>query len=234
MSQHRGSSFLALGTISAAIALTAGCGSSSPKASAEGKKSAQDVLADSKSALFNAKAVHVKGSDTQAGETEQLDIQFQGQDSDGSITIAGSTVKIIKTGGNVYLNAPAAFWTKAAGTKASVLANKWIKATDSETGSLGDLSLQGIAAGINAEDSPLKPEVTKGDSDGTKALILSQQDGSMLYVKDDSSPLPLKITQAGKSTGTITFSDYGKTKTISVPAGAVTAQQAATSAQTPT
>jgi len=108
----------------AAVAL-AGCGSSSssparpspssagassaPVASAnlngEQAKPAQQVLADAKSALFNAPSVHVKGTQTQAGKSQKLDVQFQGEDAAGTITIAGIPLNIVKTAGKVYVKA---------------------------------------------------------------------------------------------------------------------------------
>ena len=105
----------------------AACGSSSGH-SAEEKKPASQVLADAKSALFNAKAVHVAGTTTSQGQSATIDFQFQGEDSQGSITASGVKEMIIKTGTSIYVNAPAAFWTKAAGAQAASLANKWIVA----------------------------------------------------------------------------------------------------------
>lgn len=207
----------------AAVALlaAAGCGSSS--SSGESGKPAKTVLADTKSALFNARSVHVVGTITDSGTNEKIDFHFQGQQSEGSVDDDGTTAQIINTGGQLYVKGPAAYWTKIVGAQGAALAGKWIKAP---AGQDGDLTLQNIAAGLNSEDSPLQTKTDRATIDGQKAIVLSQQDGSKLYVADATPPLPLKIIQNGDSKGTIVFTEYGKTQTITAPAGAVTAQQA--------
>ena len=82
------------------------------------------------------------------------------------------------------------------------------------------------ASGSSSSDSPLKPTTTVGSVAGQKAIVLTQQDGSQFFVADSTTPVPLKLVNRGTNTGTITFTDYGKTQTISAPAGAETPQQA--------
>jgi len=241
----------------AAVAL-AGCGSSSssparpspssagassaPVASAnlngEQAKPAQQVLADAKSALFNAPSVHVKGTQTQAGKSQKLDVQFQGEDAAGTITIAGIPLNIVKTAGKVYVKAPAPFWVKTVGaTVAPKLANRWLEQDAAKAGNATTLTLQGVAASLNSDDSPLKSAVATTDVDGQKAVVLTQQDGSQLAVANTGAPLPLKLTTAGTAgtaKGALTFTGYGHTQTITPPPGAVTAQQAAKAPSTGT
>ncbi len=161
----------------AAVAL-AGCGSSSssparpspssagassaPVASAnlngEQAKPAQQVLADAKSALFNAPSVHVKGTQTQAGKSQKLDVQFQGEDAAGTITIAGIPLNIVKTAGKVYVKAPAPFWVKTVGaTVAPKLANRWLEQDAAKAGNATTLTLQGVAASLNSDAHPSNP-----------------------------------------------------------------------------
>jgi len=205
------------------IGLTA-CGSSS-SASSEAKKQPADILADAKSALFNAKSVHATGMTTDSGTTEMLDFSFVGQDTSGTLTSNNVKLQIVKAGGTIYVNAPAEFWSKTAPTQASVLAGKWIIVPADQDSDFSDFTLQGIAASLNSDDSPLQPDVKKTTVNGTKALVISQQDGSTLTVEDDSTPRPLKLTDTS-SHGDVTFSDYDKVRAITAPAGAVTPQQA--------
>jgi len=205
-----------------------GCGSSSSSGSkAEEKKTAQQVLADGKSGLFNAKAVHVAGSLSAQGQSQDIDLQFQGEDTAGTVTLTGAKVQIVKTKGLVFIKAPAAFWTKVAGSKATVLANKWIKVDAKQAGSLSTLTLQGVAASLNAADSPLDPKTTIAQAGGQKAIVVSQKDGSQLFLTDSATPVPLKVVSGGATKGTINFTDYGKAQNISEPAGALTPQEAA-------
>ncbi|TWP37934.1 hypothetical protein [Leekyejoonella antrihumi] len=199
--------------------------SSASSGGGEGSKSAKQVLADAKSALFNAKAVHVTGTVTDGAQHEKLDLQFQGTDSAGTETINGMVLHIVKVGGTAYLKAPSAFWKKTAGPKAAVLAGKWIKSPGT-SGNLSSLTLQGLAASIDASDSPLKPGVRHESLQGKKALVLTQGDGSELYVADAKPPVPLRIVNTKSSKGQLDFTDYGKTQHISAPKGAVTAKQA--------
>lgn len=211
----------------------AGCGSSSHSSGShkEEAKSPTQVLADSKSALFNAKAVHVAGSITSAGQSEQVDLQLQGPDAAGTVTAAGVAVQIVNSGGEFYIKAPTGFWTKTAGPKAAALGGKWIKVNAQQAGAASQLTLQHLAANLNANDSPLNPKSTTATVTGHKAIVLTQKDGSQLFVADADTPLPLKAVNKGSSgTGTITFTGYDKTQKITAPAGAITAAQALKSA----
>lgn len=206
-------------------------GSSSSGSSGEGSKSPSQVVDDSKSALFKTKAVHVEGEVSPAtGPGVSLDVHFQGQDAKGTLTLGGSKVNIVRTKGRVYLKAPASFWTKSVGPKGAALSGKWIKSDAKKVPGLATFTLQGIAASLNSTDSPLKPKTSTGRVDGQKAIIVTQKDGSRLYVADSSAnPVPLKIVNGGATKGSVRFTDYDKTQQIEPPAKAVTPQQAATS-----
>lgn len=96
-------------------------GSSTAKAGGgQAGKSAAQVFAAAKSALFNAKSVHVSGTVTDNGQQQKLDLRFQGDNTSGTETTNGEVVNIVKIGSTAYIKAPASFWTKAAGTKAGL------------------------------------------------------------------------------------------------------------------
>ena len=220
----------AAAAVACALALTS-CGSSSGSGSkAEEEKSPTQVFADAKSALFNAGAVHVAGTLSSQGTSDQLDLQLQDEDTAGSLTEAGQKVQIVKTGGSLYLNAPAAFWTKTLGAKGAALGGRWITVSAAQAGDVSQLTLQGIAASLDAADSPLTEKTARTSLDGQQAIVVSQKDGSQLFVADSTTPVPLRAVNHGSSQGTITFTDYGKRQTITAPQGAVTPQQAASSA----
>ncbi|HSP38412.1 MAG TPA: hypothetical protein VLR26_11725 [Frankiaceae bacterium] len=209
---------------------SSGASSASAAAGLNGEQSkpAQQVLSDAKSALFNAQAVHVKGTMTKQGQTETLDVQFQGEDTAGTVQDAGVTLNIVKTGGKLYVKAPEQFWAKTVGPAAAPkLANKWLVQDASMAGNVSSLTLQGIAASLNAADSPLKPGVTTGSVDGQKAVLVTQQDGSQLAVANTGAPLPLQVTENGPSKGSLNFTGYGQPQPITAPPGAVSPQQAA-------
>lgn len=207
----------------------ASAGSTPAAAGSNGEqtKTPQEVLADAKSALFNAQAVHVKGTVTQQGQAQMLDVQFQGEDTSGTVQLSGITVNIVKTDGKVFIKAPEQFWTKTAGpTAAPKLANKWLVQDASMAGNVSSLTLQGIAASLNAADSPLKPGVVPSQVEGQPAVVVTQQDGSTLAVANTGAPLPLTLTENGAEKGTLTFTGYGQKQSIVAPPGAVDPKQA--------
>lgn len=231
-------------TLSAVALVGCGSSSSSPGGTAPAKggspsasqqalngeqtKPPQQVVADAKSALFNAPAVHVAGSVTKQGKTEKLDLQFQGEDSAGTVSVLGTPLQIVKTTGQVYINAPEQFWSKVAGSTslAPKLANKWLKVDAGKVSGVSQFTLQGLAASLDASSKPLKPQLGSDQVGGQKAVVVSEQDGSQLFVANTGAPLPLKIVPSG-GMGSLTFTDYGKRQVIKAPAGAQTPEQAA-------
>jgi hypothetical protein len=74
-----------------------------------------------------------------------------------------------------------------------------------------------IAKSVNS----LQPGTTRGDVNGQPAIIVTQKDGSQLYVANIGDPVPLRIVNKGTTPGTLNFTDYGKTQQITAPPGAV-------------
>jgi len=199
-----------------------------PATNGEQTKPATQVLADAKSALFNAAAVHVTGSQSQAGKTKTLDVQFQGQDTAGTITTSGITVNIVKTAGKIYIKAPAKYWAALLGpTVAPKFANRWLVQDDAKAGNVSSITVQGLAASLNSTDSGLKPAVTTSTLDGHPTAFVTQQDGSQLIVAATGAPVPLELINKGAVPATLHFTGYGKNQAITAPPGAITAQQAA-------
>lgn len=86
--------------------------------------------------------------------------------------------------------------------------------------------MQALAADINADDSPLRPDVKHATFRGKKALVLTQKDGGKMDVADGKPPAPLRLENSGAAKGSLNFSDYGAKHHIAAPKGAVTAKQA--------
>ncbi len=75
-----------------------------------------------------------------------------------------------------------------------------------------------------AGSSAIEKKVTTGSLDGRDVVIVSQADGSQLFVAATGKPYPLKAVNSAKSkdgAGTITFTGYGNHQTIKAPAGAL-------------
>src|ERR1700712_4142525 len=148
-----------------ALPLFAGCGG--PKSNGEAKKAGPAVAADAAEALRQTGAVHAKGIGTESGKPAQLDLQLQGDEIDGSITLDNQPINIVVTGGQTYFKAPASFW-KTSGVPAAAaigLDNKWVKLPQSESKSLtSDLSFNSIADQIKAptDGGPIQQPVKTG------------------------------------------------------------------------
>ncbi len=212
---------------SSAASTPAATASATPSLNGEQSKTAEQVLADAKSALFNTSAVHVKGTETEQGKTQTLDLQLQGEDTAGTLTTSGVTLNIVKTASKVYLKAPEQFWVKSAGASiAPKLANRWLEQDATKAGDTTSLTLQGVAASLNASGSALKPGVTPTVVGGQPAVLVTKVSGSQLAVANSGAPLPLQIIGKGTTVGTLTFTGYGQAQSISPPAGALTAEQA--------
>ena len=72
--------------------------------------------------------------------------------------------------------------------------------------------------------------MTTGKVDGKKAVIVTESDGSKLYVAATGKPLPLQLVSSTKSkatnSGSLKFINYGKHQTIRAPSGAIDAATA--------
>lgn len=210
-----------------AASASAASGGNGSGGNGEASKPAAQVLADTKSALFNASSVLVTGTVTQGGKSQSVSFVGVGQDTHVTLTGAETRLQLIKVGSQIYVNAPATFWSaNGAGANARKVANKWIKIPATQVPNGSEDTLQGLAASFSTTDSPLKPQVTPTTLNGKPAVVLQQADGSKLFVAATGAPVPLEIMNMGASKATLRFEGYGQQPAVKAPAGAVTAQQA--------
>jgi hypothetical protein len=208
----------------AAAVLQAGCGGSS--SSGEASKSASAILADARQAASAAGSVHVAGTIHEAGQTLAVDLKVTGEGGGGTMTIQGSKVDIIRTGQNVYIRAPAAFYEKVGAGKAAgqLLDGRWLKAPAS-TAAFRDLAqLTDLHQFVS---QALKPggTVTKGAEttiDGQKAIELkNSKGGGSLYVATTGKPYPIEFKGTGSSSGLLKLSGWGSTSAPKAPGNAI-------------
>jgi hypothetical protein len=210
--------------LAAAAVLQAGCGGSS--SSSEASKSASAILADARHAAGTAGSVHVAGTIHDAGQTIGVDLEITGQGGGGTMTIQGAKVDIIRSGKNVYIRAPAAFYEKVGAGKAAgqLLDGRWLKAP-AATPDFRDLAqLTDLGQFVS---QALKPEgtVTKGGEttiDGQKAIELKDsKGGGSLYVAATGKPYPIEFKGSGSSSGQLKLSDWGSTSAPKAPSNAI-------------
>jgi hypothetical protein len=205
---------------------TSAAGSSSAGSSAAAKdnglagKTGPEVSKAAADALDAAGSVHVKGDLTESGTQGSIDMQLQGDDSAGTISMQGQTVQLISTGGKVYAQAPAGFWA-ANGVPAEAvgqLDGKWVVLPDSVGGELDTLSLKALTEELrNPGDSTIEDAVTTGEVGGQAVVVVTQENGSTLSVAATGDAYPVQIADKGAAPSTLTLSDFGTKQTIAAP-----------------
>ena len=202
---------------------TTSTGGSGAQAAGNGiaDRSADEILAAAEKAALAQGSVHIVGTVTQGSGDMGLDLQVEkGGKAVGSVTMSGATLQIISTGTTVYAQGDRAFWDAQAGAGAAeLIGDKWVVST---AGS----DLSDFASFTNFDTfvaQLLKPSgtVTKGEAstvDGTPAIGLKDGDKGTLWIATTGDPLPLWID--GGAEGSLKFSDWGTTVTITEPAAA--------------
>ncbi|TYP88074.1 hypothetical protein [Blastococcus xanthinilyticus] len=220
--------------IGTAAVLLAGCGgsdsignpaqtgSAEESTSALAEKDAAEIVDAAFTALEGAGAAHVTGSIEEAGTTQELDLQLQGEDAQGSIVMDGVTVELVYVGGTAYVMAPADFWASFGmpAEFAAQLEGQWVLMPAEAASSFGALTLSGLVDELRASGSDqVEGEVTTDELDGEPVVVVTQADGSTLTVADDEeNPYPLVIEDKGDAPATVEFSDFGQEVEIAAPA----------------
>jgi hypothetical protein len=225
--------------VAVAAVLVAGCGGTSgtsgsaapannpaPVENGVDKLPATEILAKAKTALANAKSVHVTGTSTGEGAELRLDLQVNGADGGkGSIVTGNNRIDVIRVGQTVYLKAQGEALAGLTGNAeaAKLLAGKYLKgsATDPKLKDLASFtSLSEMATNFLDPDG----EITKGERKtihGVPAIGLldNSADGGVMYVALQGEPLPLQLAAGAKSKdqGTLDFLEYGKSVELTAP-----------------
>jgi hypothetical protein len=188
-------------------------------------KTGTEVAAAAADALEAAGAVHVEGTIKQDGEASDIDLQLQGEDVAGTITVGGIDLELIAVDGAQFARTTAGFWASS-GVPADVAASldgQWV-VLPSGTSDFGDLSLAGIVDSLRNPESAVADDVTADQFDGRDVVVVTQDDGSTLLVADEDPSYPLQLTNEGDSSGSVAFTGFGEEEDISAPEGAVDLQ----------
>jgi hypothetical protein len=174
-------------------------------------------------ALKAAKSVHVAGAAINNGKPVRADLRIQGNASSGTMELEGVKLEIITVGGTTYLKADQQTWATlgvpaAAGQR---LADRWVKTRPQQVTGVTGFSLDNLAAQLMKGDSPWEPTVEQTTLDGNKVVVISQQDGSKLYVANTGPPYPLRGEEKGANAGRTDFTEYGADFHITAPANAM-------------
>jgi len=189
----------------------------------ESEKTGAEVSEDAIDALEAAGSVHVAGTVTAEGEETTFDIQLQGDDAAGTITLGGQTVELIRTAGTAYMKGDAALWTSF-GVPAEAVAQldgTWVLMPPGTDSGLDTFTFDGfldeIRDGSGGDGGNAQEEVATEELDGQEVVVVTDDDGSKLYVAATGEPYPLKVVDTGDEPGEVTFSNFGKTESITAP-----------------
>ena len=237
--EHRLGTRLAGGlTAGLAALLLAGCGggdeapaaassSSAPSSSAapsSESRTGAEVASAAADALEQAGSAHAAGSIGTGAEAQSIDLQLQGEDVVGTLTMGGQTIQLLTVGGASYLQAGADFWTGSGvpAEAAGQLDGQWVVVPPEAAAEFAALTLGGLADELrNPSDGAFEDEVRTDQLDGQDVLVARQANGSEVYVAAEDPQYPLKTTTTGADAESVTLDRFGEQVEITAPADAL-------------
>jgi len=213
---NRGTRSVAVVAALVTLPLT-GCGGT-PSNGLEDKSAAQ-VQQDAAAAIRAAESVHVTGTSATDDTPAQVDLRIQDGSSSGTITLEGAQFEITRVGEVAYVKADEGA-LESLGIPPEMLrlgADRWLKLAPQEASALEGFSLDSFAQQLTMNESPLETEVEQTELDGTRVVVISQQDGSKLYIANMGPAYPLRGELKGANAGRIDFSEYDVDFQITAP-----------------
>lgn len=242
---HRRTSCLALAA-SAVLGLSA-CSSSSStgttspaKASSSASSSASSpkTASDSAAALFDqlrksgtaAKSVRIKGSITNGSTNEKavkvtVDIagDREGKNMQAIVNDGTGAIEILTVGGQTYLKADTAYWTKnGSAAIAKIAAGKYIKVPAGSAAGIGGLTVGKLMDQIFAKDisaaGKLNTTVTKTQINEVPAYLMTTKlDDTKIYVSADGTAHLLRVEGAKGQQTRLDFTEWNAVAPASPP-----------------
>ncbi len=225
------------GTLLVAVVFAAGCGggsgggsggSASTQRSALATKPPAVVVVSATKAAQSASSFHISGQVNSSGKEIGVDFSFvRGKGATGTLSIGGAKVDMVLLGNTAYMRASSAFfqqYAKQAGGFAQILADKWLKFS-SNNAQLGSLTRQVNAKSLLKDLSKNHGKlVNHGDQTYKGQSVVAIADttkGGTLYVASAGTPYPVALVRTGKSSGSLEFSDWNQSVTLTAPQGAL-------------
>jgi hypothetical protein len=202
-----------------ATSALAGCGSSG--SNGEASKSGAAILADARQAALAAESVRIVGGVHNAGHRIRLDLSLTQKSGGGTVSLDGSTARVVRVGQTTYIRGDAAFYRHYGAAAAAVpkLGGKWVKVPSTTQNFAQLVSLTDLYAFLT-QSLTTKGKVTKGAVQtvhGQKAIELKSAHGASLFVATSGKPYPLEFTSHVAPAGTVTLTDWGSAKAPAAP-----------------
>lgn len=197
--------------IGASALVLVGCGGSDD-GGGEGVAdlSAAKILAAAKKQLAQEEFITIegKGVDEDAGTEIEVDLAFAGETAEGTVSVSGMELELLRAGGKAYFKADKKFF-ESSGAPAEtmdLIGDKWV-VIDPSNASFAQIGSFVDKDGFFKE--LLKPDgkVTKGKEksvNGVDCVALKSKQGTFYFDKSDGKPVSLVSTDDGE--GTLDFS----------------------------
>lgn len=195
-----------------------------------GKLAPDKIQSQTRAAAASVATVRLSGTVVTSGRTYTLDMRLKEDGGTGSVTSKGTTFHVLRVGDQLYLKADAAFWTHAKGADgaaggdsaaAGKLGGKYVKVPQ---GDPAYKKFSGFTDKGLLLDGLLTLHGTLGkdghhEQSGVRTVRITGDKGSggTLDVSLEGKPYPLRLARAGGA-GTLRFSDWGKSFTVTRPA----------------
>jgi hypothetical protein len=191
----------------------------------ETNKTATEVIAASETAMKDVKSFHVVGVVGEKATALSFSLSLSATGGGGDISVPGATLQIVVSAGTVYIKANKASWLKLTVSQATaqMVANHWIKEPASNTDFSNFVDLT-ITTDFVTEFFPSAgAEISRASGTVTwhraKVILLTDSEGDTLYVAATGAPYLLYVQ--GKSSQSLTFSDFGDAQLPAVPSNAI-------------
>lgn len=187
---------------------------------------AAEIQQEAATALRDSQGVHVTGTIVRHGEPVRLDVRLQGSASSGVATWKGSQFEITLVRLDYYLKTDHSAWLALQGPPAvDGFAGRWVKLRIDQV-NLGVVSLDALVASLMDKAWRTDTQVEYAMLDETKVIILSQPNGSKLYVAGTGPAYPLRLH---KPDGTqLDFTEHGIDFQLAAPDDALSNDLTAT------
>jgi len=238
--RHRRTSYLAV-AVAVSLGLSACASNTSDTKAKPGASSSSSAVekGSSASALFQqlrrssaaAKSVRIKGSitngatSTSKAMTVKVDIAGDraGKNLRAMVNDGTGAIEILTVGGQTYLKADAAYWTKnGTAAIAKQAAGKYIKVPAASAAGMSDLTVGKLLDQIFAKDisteGKLNTTVTKTEVNGAPAyLMTTKADATKVYVSADGQTRLLRVEGPKGQLGSLDFTEWDAVAPVSAP-----------------
>ena len=237
IARHRPTAGLAL-ALAVALGLSACTTSTTEKAKSAGSATAS-LPGNSAEALFQqlrkssaaAKSVRIKGTITNGATTTskamtvQIDIAGDraGKNLRATVNDGTGAVEILTAGGQTFLKADTAYWTKnGTAAIAKLAAGKYIKVPAGSAAGMSELTVGKLLDQIFAKDisaeGKLNTKVDKAEVGGVPAyLMTTKADATKIYVSADGQARLLRVEGPHGQLGSLNFTEWDAVAPVSPP-----------------